>query len=92
MLTSVGMIGLVFGAWTSWFGGLGESVLDQGWPFGISWSLNPDGLDHAGTDSGSSDLSLISAPKLTQAVMDAKKCPALESASSIEIYALVPIM
>ena len=92
MPTSVAEISLVSGAWTSWFRELGERVVDHGSPFGASWSVGPDGLDHAGTDSGPSGFSIISAPNLTQAVLTAKKCPALQSGSSIEIYELVPVM
>lgn len=79
-------------AWGAWFGGVGDTIVDQGNPFGPSASLAPDG---SVTDGGSSHLtgySILKADSLGAATTLAKDCPVLSSGGSIEVYETFEVM
>ena len=59
----------VMEAWTSWFGGLGESVVDMGNPFGASAAVG------GGSTSGITGYSIVTAGSLDDALAKAKGCP-----------------
>jgi hypothetical protein len=78
-------------AWMSWFGTLGEAVVDPGSPFGPSSSIGPDGSTSDGAPSGLTGYSIISAENLQQATSQAKGCPVLANGGSVEVYESLPI-
>jgi hypothetical protein len=66
-------------AWMSWLGGLGDSVVDGGNPFGPSQGVG-------GGTSGLTGYSIVSASSLSDAVAKADGCPILDSGGSVEVY------
>ena len=56
-------------AWTSWFGGLGDSVVDMGNPFGASAAVG------GGSTSGITGYSIVTAGSLDDALAKAEGCP-----------------
>ena len=76
----------VMDAWMAWFGGLGESVLDGGNPFGASAAVG------GGATSGLSGYSIVAADSLDDALAKAAGCPILDSASGgVEVYEALPM-
>jgi hypothetical protein len=72
----------VMAAWGAWFGSLGDSVVDQGNPFGASTAIGANG-----STSGLTGYSIINAGSLDDAKSKAQGCPILEGGSgSVEIY------
>ena len=68
-------------AWTSWFGGLGDSVVDMGNPFGASAAVG------GGSTSGITGYSIVTAGSLDDALAKAEGCPILNGGSgSVEVY------
>jgi hypothetical protein len=71
----------VMDAWTAWFGGLGDSVVDMGNPFGASAAVN------GGSTSGLTGYSIVSADSLDDAVSKASTCPILDGGNgAVEVY------
>lgn len=82
----------VMAAWGAWLGGLGESIVDAGNPFGGAKTVAADG---SVSDGGSSDLtgySILKADDLDGAVAFAKECPHLAAKGTIEVYEVFPVM
>jgi hypothetical protein len=77
--------------WMSWFGGLGEAVVDPGAPFGTSATIAPDGSTRDGGGSALSGYSIITADDLAGAAIKAKGCPVLASGGSVEVYEALPM-
>jgi hypothetical protein len=73
-------------AWMSWFGSLGEAVVDMGAPFGPSASVSSDGTPGGAGASGLTGYSVIAAEDLSQAQAKAKGCPVLANNGSVDIY------
>ena len=71
----------VMEAWTTWFGGLGDKVVDMGNPFGASTSVGNGG------PSGLTGYSIVSAASLDDAVSLAGGCPILDGGKgAVEVY------
>jgi hypothetical protein len=71
----------VMAAWGTWFGALGEAIVDPGNPFGASSSVGNGGT------SGLGGYSIVSAASLDDAVGKAGGCPILAGADgSVEVY------
>jgi len=71
----------VMEAWTTWFGGLGDKVVDMGNPFGASTSVGNGG------PSGLTGYSIVSAASLDDAVSLAGGCPILDGGNgAVEVY------
>ena len=71
----------VMDAWTAWFGGLGDSVVDMGNPFGASGAVGGGGT------SGLTGYSIVNADSLDDALAKAEGCPILDGGSgSVEVY------
>jgi hypothetical protein len=70
----------VMKAWTDWLGGLGESVVDAGNPFGASKSVGNGG------GSGLGGYSIVNAGSLDDAATKAGSCPVLDGGGSVEVY------
>jgi hypothetical protein len=71
----------VMEAWTTWFGGLGDAVVDMGNPFGASTAVGNGG------PSGLTGYSIVSAGSLDEAVGLAGGCPILDGGKgAVEVY------
>jgi hypothetical protein len=71
----------VMAAWVDWLGGLGDSVVDAGNPFGASKSVWNGGA------SGLGGYSIVNADSLDDAAAKAQGCPILRSDSgTVEVY------
>jgi hypothetical protein len=71
--------------WVSWFGTLGDSVVDIGNPFGAGTTVTNGGS----SDGGASKLggySIITAESLKDAATKANGCPVLQSGGTVEVY------
>jgi hypothetical protein len=76
----------VMAAWGTWFGGLGESVLDRGSPIVVAKTVSSDGSTRDGGGANPlSGYSLVEADSLESAVEIAKGCPVLATGGSIEV-------
>ncbi len=72
--------------WMSWFGSLGDAVVDPGNPFGPSSSVGSDGSVTQGGASSLSGYSIVDADTLAQAAERAKGCPVLEGGGAVDVY------
>jgi hypothetical protein len=81
----------VMDAWMSWFGDLGQAVVDGGAPFGGSSTVAPDGKASTGGASGLTGYTIVEADSLDGAVAKAKGCPVLASGGSVEVYETIPM-
>lgn len=79
-------------AWTEWFQGLGDSVVDSGNPFAVSATVASDGSTSDGGRGGLTGYSIISADDLASATTQVKGCPILADGGSVEVYEVFPIM
>ena len=71
----------VMDAWMAWFGGLGDSVVDIGNPFGGGAAVG------GGSTSGLTGYSIVNADSLDDAVAKAGTCPILDGGSGdVEVY------
>ena len=77
--------------WMSWFGGLGESVVDMGSPFGPTCTVKSDGSTGDGASSQLTGYSIIEAQSISDAASKAKGCPVLSGGGAIEVYESMPI-
>jgi hypothetical protein len=76
----------VMAAWTTWMGGLGDAITDQGNPFGASTTVSPSGVGGAGTAGG---YTIISADSLDDATKKADGCPILAAGGTVGVYETV---
>jgi hypothetical protein len=73
-------------AWMSWFGTLGEAVVDVGNPVGAAKTIASDGsITDGGGGQPLTGYSLVSATDLDAAVGLAKGCPILAAGGSVEV-------
>ena len=74
----------VMAAWTSWFGKLGDALVDGGNPTSKSKAISPDGsvMDATSAPSG---YSIIKADDLDTAVELSKGCPVLAGGASVVV-------
>lgn len=77
--------------WMTWFGGLGEAIVDAGSPFGPAATIASNGTVHDGGSSTLSGYSIITADSLEDACNKAKGCPVLSSGGDLEVYESLPI-
>jgi YCII-related domain len=82
----------IMAAWTAWFQGLGDHVVDAGNPFAGGTSIASDGSTSEGGRSGLTGYTIISADDLSAATVLAKDCPQLASGGAIEVYEVFPVM
>jgi hypothetical protein len=76
----------VMNAWTSWYGQLGQAVVDGGNPFGPSRSIAADGSTSDGAPSGMTGYTILQADSLDAATQLAKGCPILTDGGTVEVY------
>jgi len=81
----------IMDAWMSWFGSLGDALVDGGAPFGASATVAPDGAAGDGAPAGLTGYSVLSAASLADATAKAKGCPVLASGGSVEVYEALPM-
>ena len=68
-------------AWTAWFGGIGDKVVDIGNPFGASAAVRQR------RPSGLTGYSIVGAASLDEAVGLADGCPILDGGKgAVEVY------
>ena len=74
----------VMAAWTSWFGKLGDALVDGGNPTSKSKAISPDGsvMDATSAPSG---YSIIKADDLDSAVELSKGCPVLAGGAAVVV-------
>lgn len=78
--------------WMSWFGSLGEAVVDAGAPFGPSATVSPEeGEVDEPAATGLSGYSIITADSLEDAVGKARGCPVLAGGGGVEVYEAMPM-
>ncbi len=81
----------VMGAWTAWFGKLGDALVDGGNPVSKSSAISPDGSVMAAT-SAPTGYTIIKANDLDAAVALAKGCPVLAGGASVVVSETFPVM
>jgi hypothetical protein len=81
----------VMSAWTSWFGALGDALVDGGNPISKAKAISPDGsvMDATSAPTG---YSIIKASDLDSAVELAKGCPVLAGGASLVVSETFPVM
>jgi hypothetical protein len=81
----------VMSAWTSWFGTLGDGLVDGGNPISQAKAISPDGsvMDATSAPSG---YSIIKADGIDQAVALAKGCPVLAGGAVVVVSETFPVM
>jgi hypothetical protein len=81
----------VMGAWTDWFGRLGDALVDGGNPISQSRAISPDGsvMDATSAPSG---YSIIKADSLDRAVELSKGCPVLAGGAAVVVSETFPVM
>lgn len=77
-------------AWGSWFGTLGQAVVDAGNPFGASTSVSANGS--SGGQGSLTGYSVLAADDLAAATELAKGCPILANGGSVEVYETIQVM
>jgi hypothetical protein len=82
----------VMAAWGTWYGQLGQAIVDGGNPFGPSKSVATDGTVSDGAPSGLSGYTILQAESLGEAAEMARGCPVLSSGGSVEVYEVFPVM
>lgn len=73
-------------AWGAFLGGLGESLVDAGNPFGPSASVGNGG------GSSLTGYSILSAGSLDEATDKAKGAPVVTNGGSVEVYETIEVM
>jgi hypothetical protein len=84
--------GAQMAAWGTWFGGLGEAVVDGGNPVGPSKLISADGSVSDGAPSALTGYSVIAADSLDAATELAKGCPVFAVGGSVEVYEAFEVM
>ena len=82
----------VMGQWQSWFGELGESVVDGGNPVGMSTTVHSDGsVTEDGGANPVSGYSLVNADNKEDAVTKASGCPILLVGGTVKVAEAIDI-
>lgn len=81
----------VMNAWNSWFGTLGDALVDGGNPISKAKAISPDRsvMDATSAPSG---YSIIKADDLDKAVELAKGCPVLDGGAAVVVSETSPVM
>jgi hypothetical protein len=81
----------VMAAWTAWFTGMGEAVVDPGNPVGASAAVAADGSVGEAA-AGVTGYSVIAADSLDAALEIARGCPHLAANGRVEVYETFDVM
>ncbi len=79
----------VMDAWNSWFGQLGDALVDGGNPTAASQTVASDGAISGGSATGIGGYSVVQADSLDAASALAKGCPVLSDGGSVEVHELL---
>ena len=82
----------VMAAWGTWFGSLGQAIVDAGNPFGPSATIANGGSVSEGAQSALTGYSVLSADSLAAASELVKGCPVLAAGGEVEVYETFPVM
>lgn len=74
-------------AWGAFLGGLGDSLVDAGNPFGASASAG-----NGGGTSGLTGYSIVTAGSLDEATAKAQGAPVVANGGSVEVYETIEVM
>jgi hypothetical protein len=86
-------VAAVMKAWETWYGELGEAVLDPGDPFTPVASIASDGIVSEGSAGlMASGYTILNAGSHGEAVKMAKGCPILQGGGEISIFEAMNIM
>jgi hypothetical protein len=77
--------------WMTWFGSLGESVIDAGNPFGPACTIGSNGSVSDGGDEVLTGYSIIEADSVPDVAATTKGCPVPSSGGGVEVYEAMPI-
>ena len=75
----------VMAAWISWFGELGDAVVDGGNPFSSSSSIAANGKVSSGNVTGATGYSIVNAANLDAAVKMANGCPIFAAGGGVDV-------
>ena len=75
----------VMAAWQTWFGAMGDAIVDGGNPVGPSKTVSASGVADDGGSNPLSGYTLIDAADIDAAVEHAKGCPILQDGGSVEV-------
>lgn len=81
----------VMSQWMSWFGSLGDAVVDGGNPVAAAKTVAGGGSVSDGGQSSLTGYSLVSADSLDAAAEMAKGCPVLEAGGAVEVYETIDV-
>lgn len=80
----------VMQAWLSWFGSLGDAVVDGGNPVGKSMTVHPGGkVTDDGGPSPTTGYSVLKAADADAVAAMARRCPHLDADGTIEIAPII---
>jgi len=77
-------------AWQTFLGGLGDSLIDMGNPFGASATVTAGG-GNGSAPNHLSGYSIITANSLEEATEKAKGAPVLDGGGTVEVYEALEI-
>ena len=73
-------------AWRAWSSGLGDALVEPGWPAGPSTTLESDGsVSEGGGSNPIAGVTVIEAASLEAALEMVKPCPHLSAGGTIEV-------
>jgi len=75
----------VMGAWTAWFQGMGDAVVDGGSPVGKSMTVSASGITADGGANPVSGYSVIRATDMAAATAHAQRCPMLADGGTVDV-------
>lgn len=80
-------------AWRDWLDSMGDAVVDDGNPVGLSTTVHSDGsVSDDGGSNPASGYGLIEATSREDAVEKAKGCPILAVGGSVELAEAIEVM
>ena len=81
----------IMGAWSDWFGALGDALVDGGNPISAAKAISPDGsvMDATSAPTG---YSIIKADSLDAAVELSRGCPVLSGGHVVLVSETLPVM
>ena len=72
-------------AWQSWFGSIGEALVDGGNPIAVARTVATDGSVSDGATNGLTGYGIINAADIDAACEIAKGCPVLNNNGNVEV-------
>ncbi len=71
--------------WNSWYGSMGDAVVNGGAPVGMSKTVSASGVANDGGANPVSGYTVVSANDIDAACAMAKGCPIIESGGNVEV-------